>query len=489
MEWTHVDVSSSPRSAIPSPRHYFGFAAVADRSQGTCPYGEGSAGKFVGCDYSYNVNVQHSDKEGGLCPHTHTERLIASHKFGAYHYRRFAIEAASKFTPDPDLFDKSEDIAGDESYERMLNYHIQGLMHPKIVQIEDKIYMKELLQKLAVPMTTTYFGAHKSDWDREAFSAALIGLCEQGVGRFIIKATHLAWSKGQKIVTDWDKTCEDYLLKGNAGAHMRIQELAEFIEAEALDAYPNEEDMHLTFLEPGVTVEELFNSGGASGRPLELKVVVLWGKAYHAFVVGSDTRGCEISNGAWEMYPDGTGWNLNGLIGKAHDDEFERVKPLLPQVFAFAETFAKGIGADYTRADFFVGWDEDGTASIKMNEGELVSGAQNLYDRTNLAGMWRDGYIANGNVKLNEDKYRVLKQYLKEEWDRHVYDPKPSEVEKRVSEARIQRKASKSSPGPSPASSKSSSIVRAVGVEEDPYAVVEEVAERDADGVVQRSVI
>lgn len=243
----------------------------------------------------------------------------------------------------------------------MLSYHIHGLVHDKIVAIEDKIYLKEMLNRIVVPSTTMYYGAHVSTWSRTEFAEALLDLCEAGVGAFIIKATHLAWSKGQKIVSDWDTVCTG--MHGDIGA--LIQELAEFIEAEALNAFPNAEDMHLEKLEPGVTVEELFFSGGASGRPLEIKVVVLWGKAYHAFVVGSDTRGCPISNGAWTMYPDGTGWNLHGVIGNARDDEHDRVVPLLGQVFAYAEAFAKEIQADYTRADFFVGWAADAPRSSR----------------------------------------------------------------------------------------------------------------------------
>jgi len=44
----------------------------------------------------------------------------------------------------------------------------------------------------------------------------------------------------------------------------RTEELVEFIEAEVLGQISRESDAHLRFLEPGVTVEELFRSGGKS---------------------------------------------------------------------------------------------------------------------------------------------------------------------------------------------------------------------------------
>lgn len=91
-----------------------------------------------------------------------------------------------------------------------------------------------------------------------------------------------------------------------------------------------------------------------------------------------------------------------------------------------------------------------------MNEGELVSGAQNLYDRTNLAGMWRDGYLANSRIALTPDKYRVLKDYTQQSWQRHIYKPKFTELEQRVRAQR--RQALLEEP--------SKTVLRAVGVEE-----------------------
>ena len=95
-----------------------------------------------------------------------------------------------------------------------------------------------------------YFGAHESDFSRSALEDALVKVCEAGVDAFIIKATHLAWSMGQKIVRGWQKTCM------KAGLHDEIAVLANFIEGSVLALRNTDPDMqHLAeSLKPGVII-------------------------------------------------------------------------------------------------------------------------------------------------------------------------------------------------------------------------------------------
>merc|ERR1712023_285115 len=106
------------------------------------------------------------------------------------------------------------------------------------------------------------------------------------------------------------------------------------------------------------TVEELFRSGGKSVIPMEAKVQVLWGKTYMMFLVGHDPRGCRSIAGAWELYGDKTGWDLHGMLNDGkHPDPINKafLENSFDLVTRYAESFATGIGEDYTRVDFFLG--------------------------------------------------------------------------------------------------------------------------------------
>merc|ERR1711972_202333 len=123
-------------------------------------------------------------------------------------------------------------------------------MDPAITGIEDKILLKKQADKLGIPRTELYYGAHKRDFDFTAFSAKLEALCTQGVDGMLIKATHLSWSAGLKVVRGWQNVCKDpATLLGN------LTHLAAFIQDNILSATNREADAHLNFLEPGVTVE------------------------------------------------------------------------------------------------------------------------------------------------------------------------------------------------------------------------------------------
>merc|ERR1719263_1072630 len=113
---------------------------------------------------------------------------------------------------------------------------------------------------------------------------------------------------GQKIVRGWQATCKKETLNDEIAA------LADFIETNVLALRNTDPDMqHLAeSLKPGVIVEELFSTGGHSRVPLEAKTMVVWGKVFDIYMKGQDNRGCGISGGNWNLYGDGTGWNLNG---------------------------------------------------------------------------------------------------------------------------------------------------------------------------------
>jgi len=375
-----------------------------------CPYGSEDDSTIGGLT-SFQCHWK-SPGMGSSCPALQADRLKAARRFQSSTYAEF-VDNADGYPLKP-VFDKSAKIVGDETYEALDKFQIEGLMHEDVAQVEDKILLKSLAKDLGVPATTAFYGSHKSDWSPETFKNAVKGLCTDGVDSFMIKATHLAWSNGMKLVRGWQETCHA------SDADRRIAELAEFIETEVLGQIASEADAHLRlYLEPGVTVEELFRTGGQSVQPLEAKTVVLWGKVHHMFLIGSDSRGCRTQSGAWQIYGDKTGWDLNGMIGASDTWLFEGgsdplnrriLNNAFDRMVEYAEKFAQGVGADMMRVDFFLGIPEDPKADIviKMNECESVSGHPYWHERQGIGGMWRDGYVLSDRLSMTPDKWAKL---------------------------------------------------------------------------------
>jgi hypothetical protein len=222
-----------------------------------------------------------------------------------------------------------------------------------------------------------------------------------------------------KIVRNWKQACEGGSLQGE------IDKLSAYIEKDILGQLARETDAHLRdILEPGVSVEELFRTGGASMIPLEAKVQVVWGKAYLVWIVGQDNRGCQSQSGAWHVYPDKSGWDLKGIISKngGNDEVSERImsSSAWNTLLTKAEDFAKGVGADLMRVDFFLGLPEDPKEEIKvrLNECESVSGHPYWHERDGIGGVWRDGYVLSDRMAMTSEQWEATvetTQHLRDE--------------------------------------------------------------------------
>jgi len=366
--------------------------------------------QMIGGDKSITCHKM-STGNGNTCPELQRDRLIAARTFQAANYNDF-LERAKNFKLSP-VFDKTDKIRGLESYEEMVQLHVQGLMHPDVTKIEDKILLKQLAEKLNIPATEMYYGAHKDEWDIQKFKKTLGTLCLKGVDSFIIKAVHLAWSKGQKIVRNWQKDCEQ-----EASTNAKIDELAKFVDEEIMNQLASEADKHLReYVTPGVTMEALYKTGGKSKRPLEAKVQVLWGKVHHIFFVGDDPRGCTSYIGAWQYNRDKTGWDFNGMLGGK--EERDKVSELVlekafDELVTHSEKFATAVGADVMRVDFFIGFNDDNSVDYKLNEAESVSGARYYHERDGLARAWVDGYVVSGRLKMTPQKWNHIYQETEE---------------------------------------------------------------------------
>jgi len=381
-----------------------------------CPYGD-KATSLVGGKTSFTCHYHLPNDQGfgRTCPDLQQRRMQIARVFTAGHYSEFT-DAAKEFDLKP-LFDKTDLVHGDESYENLVRYHIDGLMHPDIEQIEDKIKMKAMVASFGIPATTMYYGAHKSKFNADDFKRKLLHMCnEEAVDNFIIKATHLAWSGGQKIVRGWLQRCKD---------PQELDNLVQFVQAEALDKLAGEADAHLRkYLEPGFTVEELFQSSLIPGPPLEVKAQVVWGKLHQVFLIGQDHRGCNVGSGSWNVYNDGTGWTMGGPLPESRDASHEVfMEKFFHRVKDYAEKFAAGVGADYTRVDFFLAGLEDGQEPvIKLNEAETVSGLKHVHDRFGIGDVWRDGYVTSGRMKMTAEKWDDVWAKMQKERDNSHID-------------------------------------------------------------------
>lgn len=167
----------------------------------SCPYGNETESRLGGV----NSFTCHGYATGGgtSCPTLQAKRLKTTRAFQISNHASF-LEGVGGYPLSP-VFDKSKDIRGDETYEELLKLHIKGLLHEDMEQFEDKIYLKKLAAKLGIPTTRMYFGVHKEQWKAENFTKVLADLCQKRIDDFMIKATHLAWSAGQKNCHEFSK--------------------------------------------------------------------------------------------------------------------------------------------------------------------------------------------------------------------------------------------------------------------------------------------
>jgi len=390
------------------------FSKLAVVAAAQCPYSvEDVPARSMFCYSEASTTsgaVPHAGPEA--CDELSAKRLLAHTEFAAEAYEGF-MEAAKVFPLAP-LFDQSALLVGDEIYESLLHNHIEVMKQPEAAQIEDKIILKKTAAAAGVPTTEMYFGATLDTFDRAGFREALQETCRRGVPALFIKATHMAWSAGQKIVRGWQETCQ------GADLAAEIEKLADYVVDDVLTLRNTDADSaHLAeAVRPGVIVEEIFQSGGASGRPLEAKALFVWGELYEVFMIGEDERGCSSTCGSWKVYGNGNGWNLNGMLKEKDDAESEIfMRDWFPKVKDLGSKMVKHIGADLARVDFFLG--QDGL--VELNEIETVSGAWYEHERRELGDIWRDGYIVAGRLSITQAKWDSRMQHADEDRSKLVY--------------------------------------------------------------------
>jgi len=406
-----------------------GQSSVLQEIERGCPYPKEMS------DDSFHCYNEDDKTFGSNCPDTHAKRIKEVFQYSQE--RKVGVQKIQEF-PLSTLFDKSEMIMGTESYELLDQHHIKCLMREGeeeklMLDLEDKGDLKMTLKKAGIEpehITEVYHisycpkmelsgGKCSQDsntvshntmkYDREKFMESMKEICkDESKTSFIIKPTHLSWSAGLKIVPNKEEKCkqEDF-----------IQEVVKHVEQNILVKENRESDKHLTKLDAGFTIEELFSSGGTSMRPLEAKVQVLFGKVFEIFFVGMDPRGCTSGCGSWTIYPGDKvrGWDFKGILSE-EDGERDLMHQLVMEhyyekIVEIAEKFAQKVGADWTRVDMFLGG-FGSTPIIKVNEVENVSGYKFPYSTTYIGNAWRDAYMH----RLIQTKDRKITSKHWNEW-------------------------------------------------------------------------
>jgi len=294
------------------------------------------------------------------------------------------------------MFDKSHKIAGDETYENLIKLHVDTLAENDITAVEDKIVVKNTAIRLGVTPTTYCYAAHRSDYDAAEMREALSKFIASGKTSYIVKPTHMAWSKGLLVVCDQDKDL-DFV-----EAHIRDN---------ILNSYNDGADCaHLLTLEPGVIIEDFFGKkpGEEARIPLECKVQLVWGEVHDAWFVGQDQDGRTMHNEAAKIFGDGTSWGITDARSWIKDEGH------WDKIVEYSRKMARGLGADFIRADFFLA---PGLEDVQLNEVEAVNGNPHFKDRKGLGEVWRLGYTAHGNFALDEQKVNMMQNRMARDRD------------------------------------------------------------------------
>jgi len=309
-----------------------------------------------------------------------------------FEYRNMArmVRAAEDY-PLHRMFDKSHKIAGDETYEALIKMHVDTLAENDISEMEDKLLLKRTAEQLGVPTSCHFYAAHRGEYNAKEMRAALANAVASGITSYIVKPTHMAWSTGILVVRDQDKDL-DFV-----EAH---------IQHNILDQHNDGADnAHLLTLEPGVIIEEYFGKkpGAPAMIPLECKVQLVWGEVHDAWFVGQDQDGYQLHNETVKIYGDGSSWGITDarswIIKEGH---WERI-------VEYSTKMARGLGADFIRADFFLA---PGLTDVALNEVEAVNGNPHWNERKGIGEVWRLGYVAYGNFALSMEKVATMQEHL-----------------------------------------------------------------------------
>jgi len=241
-----------------------------------------------------------------------------------------------------------------------------------IQALSDKIMLHRLLENLGVPqmpvLLTVENLSHPAQLNAEVQNFFHTHLLAPGASPVIVKPTHQSNGTGV-IMLDQPSPSE----VGNC-----VQFLTGHIQQLMAQKAGEHESAALKSLKPGFIAQPKYKSSVGFKSPLELRVVVLWGKARVAvwwwgrqqtetecprrnswFVRRPAHQGQISSDDTWKVVHQHTGRN------PGFDRALELFQFHINSIAAAAEAIAVSVGAPFLRADFFVG---DPKWGARLNE-------------------------------------------------------------------------------------------------------------------------
>lgn len=293
------------------------------------------------------------------------------------------LAAARSFDMNSD-FDVSVAVAG-----RKLDLpHLMTLMKQHsagkrtIQALADKLMLHRMLDNIGVPQLPTLLAIEGVVDRQQVQKFVLTHLCGAGSAAIVAKPTHQSNATGVLLLSKPQPqevgSCIQYIMS-HARQHM----------AQRAGAH---ESAALQSLRPGFMAQPKYESVVGFKSPLELRVVVLWGKARVAlwWWGRNHTPGECPQRNTWlvrrpaqlgKLCDEDTWQVLHEHVG--YNPGFDRALELfalhISAVSAVAETVAKAFGAPFLRADFFVGSPRWG---MRLNEVAYGCGCE----YRNLAG-------------------------------------------------------------------------------------------------------
>eukprot|EP00401_Gymnodinium_catenatum_P076409 CAMPEP_0117491466 /NCGR_PEP_ID=MMETSP0784-20121206/18082_1 /TAXON_ID=39447 /ORGANISM="" /LENGTH=597 /DNA_ID=CAMNT_0005286259 /DNA_START=16 /DNA_END=1807 /DNA_ORIENTATION=+ len=240
-----------------------------------------------------------------------------------------------------------------------------------IKALADKLVLHRVVQHLGIPQMPALLavdGRDTSNVQRDIEELLQNNLSNTDSQDVVLKPTHLSNGKGVVIISpmkSWEfEATAEYLVK-HVQQHLR-------------ERAGNHESVALRTLQPGFLAQPKYKSVVGFKTPLELRVVVLWGKVRLAlwwwgrgsqpdefpnrnvWLVRRPIRVGELSKeDDWELIHEHTGANLG------FDRAVELFRSHISSIAAAAEALAVAVGAPFLRVDFFVG---DPTWGLRLNE-------------------------------------------------------------------------------------------------------------------------
>jgi len=279
------------------------------------------------------------------------------------------IDAARNFEMNTD-FDLSRALCGRrvDLKNLMLVMKDESTCKQTIQALADKLMLHRMLENLGISQMPLRFVVEGHTTRRQVEQFVLTDLCGTCPEHVVAKPTHLSNGNGVLILSKpQPHEVQQVIEHLTTHVHHCLNQQAEAHESAAMRS-----------LRPGFIAQPKYSSGFGFDSPLELRVIVLWGKArlaiwwwgrgqgpseqpsMNTWLVRQPLKHGELSAGdQWRAIH-----NYSGFSAK-FDQALEVFKRNISVIANMAESIATAFGAPFLRTDFFVGCPKWG---VRLNE-------------------------------------------------------------------------------------------------------------------------